>query len=58
MASQKGKGKALGIGLLIGALAGIIAALLLAPKSGKETRQDIKRAAGLGKDKEREKERA
>ena len=55
MADENGKGKALGIGLLIGALAGVVAALLLAPKTGKETRQDLKRVVGLGKDKDREK---
>ena len=58
MADENGKGKALGIGLLIGALAGVVAALLLAPKTGKETRQDLKRVVGLGRDKDGEKERA
>ena len=58
MADQNGKGKAIGIGLLIGALAGVIAALLLAPKSGKETREGLKRRLGLGNGKEAEKERA
>ena len=34
------------LGLLVGAAIGAIAGLLTAPKSGKETRQDIKRKAG------------
>ena len=34
-----------GIGLVVGAVAGLVAGLLTAPKSGKETRQDIKRKA-------------
>lgn len=33
-------------GTIIGAVVGTIAALLLAPKSGKETQADLKRAAG------------
>jgi gas vesicle protein len=45
----KTKGK-LGIGLIIGAVAGAIAGFLTAPKSGKETRDDIKRRAGQAKD--------
>lgn len=36
------KGKKLGLGILIGAAAGLVTGLLTAPKSGKETRQDIK----------------
>ena len=51
MPDQNNKGKAIGIGLLIGAIAGAVAALLIAPKSGKETRQGIRRSLGLGKDK-------
>jgi gas vesicle protein len=35
-----------GIGLVVGAVAGLVAGLLTAPKSGKETRQDIKKKAG------------
>lgn len=58
MAEQKGKGKALAIGLLIGAIAGAIAALLFAPKSGNETREGIKRTIGMGQDREAEKERS
>jgi gas vesicle protein len=34
------KGK--GIGFLLGAIGGAVAGILLAPKSGKETRADIK----------------
>lgn len=37
-----GKSKKFGLGVLIGAAAGVITGLLTAPKSGKETRQDIK----------------
>ncbi len=32
-----------GLGLIIGVIAGVVAALLLAPQSGKETRQTIRR---------------
>lgn len=38
------------LGLAIGALAGLVMGLLTAPKSGKETREDIKRKAGEVKD--------
>jgi gas vesicle protein len=34
-----------GVGLVVGAVAGLVAGLLTAPKSGKETRQDIKKKA-------------
>lgn len=37
-------------GTIIGALVGSVAALLLAPKSGKETQEDIKRKARIVKD--------
>jgi gas vesicle protein len=40
------KGKKFGLGVAIGAVAGVIAGLLTAPKSGKETRKDIKNKAG------------
>ena len=40
------KGKKFGFGLLVGAVAGVVAGILAAPKSGKETRQDIKNKAG------------
>lgn len=40
------KNKKFGLGLLIGAVAGAIAGLLTAPKSGKETRDDLKNKAG------------
>lgn len=43
------KGK-FGIGLIVGAVAGAVAGFLTAPKSGKETREDIKRRAGNAKD--------
>ena len=43
------KGK-FGIGLIIGAVAGAVAGFLTAPKSGKETREDIKRRAGNAKE--------
>ena len=58
MASMKGeKGKGLLIGLIIGAIVGAIAALLLAPKSGKETREGIKRGLGIGKQQETARDR-
>lgn len=44
------RGKGLAIGAAIGAVGGVIAGLLFAPKSGKETRQDIKDAAGSAKE--------
>ena len=31
------------LGLLVGAIAGAVAGILLAPKSGKETREDLKK---------------
>ena len=37
--------KKFGFGLILGTLAGLVAGLLTAPKSGKETRDDIKRKA-------------
>lgn len=40
------KGKKFGLGVILGAAAGVVAGLLTAPKSGKETRQDIKKKAG------------
>lgn len=39
------KGKKFGIGVILGAIAGVIAGFLTAPKSGKETRDDIKKKA-------------
>jgi len=39
------KGKKFGLGILVGAVAGVVTGLLTAPKSGKETRQDIKKKA-------------
>ncbi len=35
----------LGLGIVIGSVVGVIAGLLTAPKSGKETREDIKKRA-------------
>ena len=40
-----GKSKKFGLGVVIGAVAGVVAGLLTAPKSGKETREDIKNKA-------------
>jgi gas vesicle protein len=42
---SKGDSKKFAIGALIGATAGIITGILTAPKSGKETRKDIKDTA-------------
>ena len=43
-----------GLGLIFGAIAGAVAGLLSAPKSGKETREDIKSAAeSFGADSEK-----
>ena len=39
------KGKKFGLGILLGAVAGVVAGLLTAPKSGKETREDLKNKA-------------
>lgn len=39
------KGKKFGLGILIGAIAGVVTGILAAPKSGKETREDIKKKA-------------
>jgi gas vesicle protein len=44
------KGK-VALGAIIGAAAGVIAGILTAPKSGKETRADIKQKAAELKDK-------
>lgn len=40
------KGKKFGLGIIVGAVAGVLTGILTAPKSGKETRQDIKNKAG------------
>ena len=37
--------KKFGVGLIVGAIAGLVAGLLTAPKSGKDTRADLKRKA-------------
>ena len=39
------KGKKFGLGIVLGAVAGLVAGILAAPKSGKETREDIKSKA-------------
>lgn len=42
------KGKKFGLGIILGAVAGVVTGILTAPKSGKETRQDLKdKAADL-----------
>ena len=41
--------KRFGIGLIVGAVAGLVTCLLTAPKSGKETREDIKQKADEAK---------
>lgn len=45
MAKSNNAGKKLALGAAIGVLAGFVTGILTAPKSGKETRQDIKRTA-------------
>ena len=42
---MKNKGKKFALGALFAAIAGFVAGILTAPKSGKETREDIKNAA-------------
>jgi gas vesicle protein len=42
---SKERSKGLALGAAIGAVAGVITGILFAPKSGKETREDIKDAA-------------
>lgn len=44
-----GKAKKFAVGTVIAAAAGYVAGILTAPKSGKETRQDIKETAVKGK---------
>lgn len=44
-------GKKLAVGAIVGAVAGVVAGVLMAPKSGKETRGDIKKKATELKDK-------
>jgi gas vesicle protein len=43
---SKGDNKKFAIGAMIGALVGVVTGILTAPKSGKETRKDIKDTAG------------
>jgi gas vesicle protein len=45
------RGKGLAIGAAIGAVVGVVTGILFAPKSGKETREDIKVAAHKAKEK-------
>lgn len=46
-----GAGKKLAIGAVIGAAVGVAAGILTAPKSGRETRDDIRKKANDAKDK-------
>lgn len=46
---SKGVGKKVAVGAAIAGVAGYVAGVLTAPKSGKETRQDIKNAASKAK---------
>lgn len=48
---DKKERKGLAIGAALGAVAGVVTGILFAPKSGKETRQDIKDAAGTASEK-------
>lgn len=48
---MKEKNKGLAVGAAVGAVIGVITGILFAPKSGKETRQDIKDAAGRAQEK-------
>jgi len=45
MSKDSDKGKKIAIGAAVGAAAGFVAGILLAPKSGKETRADLKNGA-------------
>ncbi len=45
MADKSNKGKKVALGAAVGAAAGFVAGVLLAPKSGKETRADLKNGA-------------
>lgn len=42
---EHAKGKGLAIGAAVGAVAGVVTGILFAPKSGKETRKDVKDTA-------------
>ncbi len=48
---DKKESKGIAVGAAIGAVVGVITGILFAPKSGKETRQDIKHAAVTASDK-------
>lgn len=45
-----GAGSKLAFGAIVGAAVGVVAGVLTAPKSGKETREDLMRKAGDAKD--------
>lgn len=45
MTKDESKGKKIAIGAAVGAAAGFVAGVLLAPKSGKDTRDDLKKGA-------------
>ena len=45
MSESKGNGGKFFLGAALGAIAGAIAGIVMAPKSGKETREDIKNAS-------------
>lgn len=45
MAAQKNTGKKVALGAAVGVVAGFLTGILTAPKSGKETREDIKNTA-------------
>lgn len=48
---KRSAGKKIAAGALIGTIAGLAAGILLAPKKGKETRENLKKAADrIGKD--------
>ncbi|MCL2038258.1 YtxH domain-containing protein [Candidatus Saccharibacteria bacterium] len=50
MSKKKSSAGKFAIGAAVGAVVGVVAGLLTAPKSGKETRADVKRKAGEAKD--------
>jgi len=50
MSKKKSNAGKFAIGAAVGAVVGIVAGFLTAPKSGKETRADVKRKAGEAKD--------
>jgi gas vesicle protein len=48
---DKREKKGLALGAIVGAVVGVITGILFAPKSGKETRQDIKEATSKAAEK-------